>query len=384
MSMIVGVDACRNRSGGARAHLIGILASGDPARHGIREVHVWTHQSLMGSIPDRPWLTRHGPPDLERSLARQLWWQATRLPSEARDAGCDVLFTTDASTLCLFRPMVVLNQDLLAYEPGVMRGNPLSTQRLRVHAIRAVQNWAMRRADGVIFLTEYAARVVQECCGALGVTCQIPHGIGDDFKQTEVTERWPAPGERAIRCVYVSNTALYKHQDSVVAAVAELRRRGHDIRLTLAGGGAGGAQRMLERQIAVSDPEHAFVTQMPFVSQDAVRSVLAGSDIFVFASSCEAFGISLLEAMAVGLPVASSRRSSIPETLGDGGVYFDPEDVSSIADAIEGLIRDPELRRRVAQRAKALAGQYSWSRCADQTWSFIARTCRSARSQNRT
>ena len=77
--VIIGIDASRNRSGGAIAHLQGILNHGDPARNGIHEIHLWAYQSLLDSIPDHPWLTKHNPAALEQSLAKQLWWQATRL-----------------------------------------------------------------------------------------------------------------------------------------------------------------------------------------------------------------------------------------------------------------------------------------------------------------
>ena len=62
------------------------------------------------------------------------------------------------------------------------------------------------------------------------------------------------------------------------------------------------------------------------------------------------------------------------EVLADAGVYFDPEDAESIADAVEQIINDPNLRVRIAQKAKILSDQYSWSRCANETWAFIADT----------
>ena len=72
------------------------------------------------------------------------------------------------------------------------------------------------------------------------------------------------------------------------------------------------------------------------------------------------------------MPIACSNRSSLPETLQDGGVYFDPQDDRSIAEAIEALIADASLRQHLAARAKQLAEPYSWQKCAAQTWDYIA------------
>jgi glycosyltransferase involved in cell wall biosynthesis len=76
--------------------------------------------------------------------------------------------------------------------------------------------------------------------------------------------------------------------------------------------------------------------------------------------------------MASGLPIACSDRGPMPEVLKDGGVYFDPEDPTSIESAIRSLLTDPGLRKRVMARAKQLSDEYSWGRCSAETWRFLA------------
>ena len=78
----------------------------------------------------------------------------------------------------------------------------------------------------------------------------------------------------------------------------------------------------------------------------------------------------------MGLPIASSNRSSIPETLQDGGLYFDPENPAEIAASVEKIILDPVLREQLSHRASQLAKQYSWERCSKETWGFIVDTCK--------
>jgi len=154
-----------------------------------------------------------------------------------------------------------------------------------------------------------------------------------------------------------------------------LRQKGISIELDLVGGGAGPAQDKVNTQIAITDPLGQFTRQHPFVPHEALLTHLNSADIFVFASGCEAFGITLLEAMAVGLPIASSNRSSIPETLQDGGLYFDPEKPAEIASTIEQIILNPSLRTNLSKRASELAKQYSWEHCSSETWGFIVDTC---------
>jgi len=374
---VVGIDASRNRSGGAKAHLIGIMTQGDPLKHGIREVHIWAYRSLLESIPDRPWLMKHSPAELEQSLLTQIWWQRFRFSAELRKAGCAVVLNTDAGTVSTFRPSVTMSRDMLSYEPGEIERFGFSKARLRLILLRFMQNRSLRDCDGAIFLTRYAATVIQKSSGPLGRVAYIPHGVGSDFKQTKQSQPWPLDGKREIRCLYVSNAAMYKHQWVVVRAIEHLRKRGYNLTLTLVGGGSGRAQRLLDAQVVASDPEREFVRQLDFVPQKELPEYLANADLFVFASSCENMPNTLVEAMAVGLPIACSNRGPMPEVLKDGGVYFDPEDEDSISSAIEQIIHGSALRRTIAQRAKTLADQYSWARCADETWEFVVDTYKS-------
>lgn len=73
----------------------------------------------------------------------------------------------------------------------------------------------------------------------------------------------------------------------------------------------------------------------------------------------------------------------MPEVLEDGGVYFDPEDATSIEAALKRLLDDERLRSRVAERAKELATRYSWERCADDTWALARKVIRAPSSRDR-
>lgn len=376
--IVVGIDASRCRSGGARTHLLGILTNADPAAHGIARIHLWSFQELVDALPDYPWLVKHSPMALNGNLARQLLWQAFQLANDVRQAGCHILFTADASTLCRFKPQVVLSQDMLSYEPGVMRLFGWSRARLRLWSILWLQNMAFRHADGVIFLTHYAGRVIQQSCGQLARVRYIPHGVSEDFQRIQRQSKWPQPGQRAIRCLYVSNTALYKHQWEVVRAIETLRRQGIDIRLDLVGGGEGKAQEKLAAQIAASDPNHEFVMQHEFVPQSELMTWLARADCFVFASSCENMPNTLVEAMSAGLPIVCSSRGPMPEILCDAGIYFEPTDDASLVEALRKLINEPALGEKLVNRARSLSRQYSWLRCSNETWGFVVEIARIA------
>lgn len=368
--LTIGVDASRNRSGGARAHLIGIISSLDPVALGIREVHLWSFSEMLEAIPDFSWLIKHKAPNPKFGLLSELLWQKYSLSKELEKAGCDILFSSIASTLCRFKPMVVLSQDLLSYEPGIMNLFGYSVSRLRLILILFMQNKAFRLADGVIFLTEYAAKVIQKSCGPIDNYVSVPHGVNEIFNRTEKTK--PSYNETGkIKCLYVSPVMEYKHQLEVVKAITLLKERGYDVSVSLVGGGSGKYNETLDKYLDINEASKSVVEKVDFLPLDKLPEIFSESDIYIFASSCEAFGIALLEGMRFGLPIACSNRSCLPELLEDGGVYFDPENPESIAGAVEEIIKDEDLRQNISTKAAELSKKYSWARCSKETWEFI-------------
>jgi glycosyltransferase involved in cell wall biosynthesis len=87
----------------------------------------------------------------------------------------------------------------------------------------------------------------------------------------------------------------------------------------------------------------------------------------VFPSLYEGFGLPVLEAMARGVPVASSNRSSLPEVAGDAALLFDPEIVEEIRDAMERLLHDSALAERLRTAGREQAASFTWAQAADLT-----------------
>lgn len=376
----VAIDASRNRSGGTKAHLIGILNAVSPLDHGINEIHLWSYKELLDQIPDYPWLVKHCPPALNFGLVRQVWWQLTQFSSEIKASGCHVLLSTDAGTVCHYDPDVVMSRDMLSFENGEMQRYPLFTfSRFRLLLLKWMQIRSLKRARGALFLTQYAADVIQKFSGQLRQYRVIPHGVSDDFRRCEPVTKL-ADENMPIRCTYVSNADLYKHQWNVIEAISKLRQSGHNISLDLVGAGSGSAVGMVQEAIQKFDPQHNFVSIYPNQQHEMIVEYLKETDIFIFASSCENMPNTLVEAMAAGLPITCSDRGPMPEVLGTAGVYFNPENPQSIASAISLIIGDASLRQELANSAAKRAELYSWRRCAKETWDYLRYINNSVRS----
>ena len=381
--MIIGIDASRIRSGGAIAHIRGILSAFADNPSGTNLVHIWSYRELVKQIPDHHWLVKHCPPALERTLIMQIYWQSFILPSELRKFGCNVLFSPSASTFCSFKPNLVLSQDMLSYEPGIMKKFGFGKKRMRLLAILFLQNLSFRRSVGVIFLTRYAAKVIQDSAGKIVNKKIISHGVDQQFIDAGLALKNKPLSKIPKTLTYVSNATPYKNQLQVIDAVLELREKGYEITLDLVGGGYGSYQETLIAKIKEVDPDGKWLIQHEFVDRGKLINFLSKTDIFIFASSCENLPVTLLEAMAFSLPIACSNRGPMPEVLEDGGEYFNPESVDSILKALEKLLKSKELREKYSTKAYNLSKKYTWQNCSKNTFNTIAKWAQEYHSSNR-
>jgi glycosyltransferase involved in cell wall biosynthesis len=136
-------------------------------------------------------------------------------------------------------------------------------------------------------------------------------------------------------------------------------------RLVLAGGDGFGAEQVRAR--AAVSPARDRIQFSGWVDDRGLAELYARSSLLAFPSLDEGFGIPVLEAMAWGLPVVASNRSSMPEVCGDAALLVNPTDTEALSTAIRSIIESPALAAAMAVRGRERARQRPWSAAASET-----------------
>lgn len=376
MKLAIGIDASNIRAGGGITHLQQMLSAMDPDRSVIDRIVLYGGKNSLAKLPDREWLRKSHVSLLDRTLIFRAFWQQFVLPGLLNRDACNILFSPGGTLpFRLSLPGITMSQNMLPFESKETKRFGLgSLMWFKLKILRWTQARSMRRAQGLIFLTEYAKqcvlKVIKPCCTAITI---IPHGIEERFIQSPRRAKpidvfsWQLP----FSLLYVSIVDVYKHQWKVARAVWQLRQKGFPVRVDFIGPKNPKAFELLLQIQRELDPDGEFISYKGSIPFEELHLAYHDADAFVFASSCENLPNILLEAMASGLPIASSDRGPMPEVLGENGEYFDPENEVSITNSLERLINSVNLRDQMAQGAFLRANEFSWQRCADDTLSFI-------------
>jgi alpha-1,3-rhamnosyl/mannosyltransferase len=106
-----------------------------------------------------------------------------------------------------------------------------------------------------------------------------------------------------------------------------------------------------------------------YVEDELIPPLYAGAAAFCYPSRYEGFGLPALEAMASGVPVLTSNRTSLPEVVGDAGIMVDPDDVDGMRERLRELLEDRAYAENLGRLGLARAQTFSWDRCARETFS---------------
>jgi glycosyltransferase involved in cell wall biosynthesis len=208
----------------------------------------------------------------------------------------------------------------------------------------------VRRADAITAISGHTRdELVALCPRARGKISIVHNPIKPEF----YASGRPMRTGLSPRILFVG-TAKHKNLSRCVEAL-----RGLDVHLQIVGSPT-------DEQYDLLSKSGVLFSSHPNLSDLQLRDAYLEADLLLFASEYEGFGLPILEAQALGVPVVTSSVSSMPEVAGDGALFVDPKSPASIREAVVEVLGSAELRTSLIERGRINLGRFNSSKIAEE------------------
>lgn len=368
MNKILGIDATNIRSSGGANHLIELLKNETLAKKKFSKIIVWGNSDLIKNITSSNFIETKT--INTNSILFKLFWYFIKISQEIKKNNCSII-------LCLGgiyfsqKPYVCLVQNLLPYFDTELKKYNLKF-KIKNFFLKKIYNYTFARAKHLIFLSELSKKIIKKNLNYLPQNNIISHGVDRNkfiFKKKKLNKK-------KIIILYNSAIEPYKNQFNLILAIHKLIIRKYKIKLILLGNKNMHYHKKLLKLINILCLKNYIIFKYEKNFKKIVN-IYNIADIKVYASTCEAFGMSLLEAIASGTPIVASNFSGNREILKKNSIYFDSENVDSIARGIEKMILSDRLRKKLSKNAfNSIKNKFIWKKTAKLTFDTIYKNCK--------
>jgi glycosyltransferase involved in cell wall biosynthesis len=304
-----------------------------------------------------------GPPAISHRPAR-LAWEQTGLPQVAEQVRAEVIHSPHYTMpLRAGRPVVVTVHDVTFFtEPSVHSS-------ARATFFRSATRTALRRASRVVVPSKATRTELERVLEADPSRVDVAyHGVDravfhppDDAERRRVQVRLGLDGTSWI--AFLAKIEPRKNVPGLIRAwIAACEGRDDPPALVVAG--ASGWDDDVDRVVR-EVPSHLRLLRPGYLRITDLPAFLGGAVLLAYPTLGEGFGLPVLEGMACGAPVLTSRRLSIPEVGGDAVAYTDVE-VPALTESISALLDDEPRRRELSRLGLERAAGFTWDRSAEQ------------------
>lgn len=318
------------------------------------------------------------PAFVAKTLGRFVWEQ-TGLPALARRLDADIVHSPHYTF-----PVLTRRRRVVTLHDATFFSDPHVHSRVKRVFFRSWTRAALRRADVCITPSAATADELRRTGIRIRTRLRVAH-LGIDHRAFRPPTADELTAVRAALGVddgpwiaFLGTLEPRKNVPALVRAVAAIARdRGKERTPALVLAGARGWDSTIDGAVETARAD-AEIVRPGYLDFHLLAALLGGSELTVYPSLGEGFGLPVLEAMASGAAVLTTRRLALPEIGGDAVAYTEPDD-ASIRVAIEELLDDPVRREDLRARALSRSAGFTWRRTADEHLAAYSEAMGSAR-----
>jgi glycosyltransferase involved in cell wall biosynthesis len=248
--------------------------------------------------------------------------------------------------------------------------HPTTTPRAKRIYYRTLVRRSVRRASAVFVATDTVGRELRAFEPSVaGRIWRTPEGVSPGYllngdRESSVASRLSRAPRRDF--LFVGTLEPRKNLERILAAHGSLCRQDPSFPALRLVGAKGWEDRGIRRALA-AHPDPARLHRLGYSPKDALRDEYDSALALLYPSIYEGFGLPVVEAMARGCPVLTSRDIATEEVAGSAALLVNPLEEGEIERGMALLAKDAGLRDELARRGRLRAAEFSWRRCAEST-----------------
>jgi len=256
-------------------------------------------------------------------------------------------------------PTVVTVHDLTFFD------HPEWHERSKVTYFRPMIRAAVRRADAVVCVSAHTAARLRARLDPDAPVAVVPHGVDHErFRPAVIAgpdlEALARHGIVPPFVAFAGTIEPRKNLGALVGAFARIAPDHPGLRLVLAGSDGWGAEAV--RDAIARSGAATRIVRPGYLPDDALVALFRQAAVVAYPSREEGFGLNVLEALACGAPLVTSRGSATEEVAGDAALLADPDDETELADGLRRALDDPACAARLRTTGPMRAAEYTWAR----------------------
>jgi glycosyltransferase involved in cell wall biosynthesis len=297
-----------------------------------------------------------------------------RFPQQVTQQVADIFHIIDPSEAHItywlkkkHQPVVVTCHDLANfYYQDNLQGSvelPFVSRAMWLHALKG-----MKYADRVVAVSSVTAKDTTQILNIEPARISvIPNAVEPIFQplpqeQAKAFRQKSGISLQTVCLLNVGSNHPRKNLSTILKVLENLQRRGLPIHLWKVGADFTDEQKAFIQTQGLEN----HVSYLGKPDKSTLVQIYNGADMLIAPSLHEGFGITLLEAMACGIPVITSKVSAMPEVVGNAGVLVDPTDCQAIADAVCHLHNNHDYYQELVNKGLVRAQSFTWKKTAEQ------------------
>jgi hypothetical protein len=320
--MILAIDASYSVTGGSLSQLIQFIDSADPIKHKFNKIILFAHPKTLKLIKDKKFLVKESIP-FNSTLVKFIY--NFFIYKKLNYHQCDILLIFGGTSFCRFLPKISIAHNLLPFDKNILDKyfyNYEWINYFKFHLLRFMQIRNFNKSNGIIFFHKFTKYKIFKSIKKKNYNI-IPPLI--DLKNIKKKIK------KNVIC-YITNYQLYKNDLQAVKALY-LFAEENDYKVYFVGKQKGKHFEVVKNYL--NNHNNNNIELVDEIHPLKVLDILRVSKIFLLASSCENFSVSLLEAIATKNFILSSNRQPMKNILRERAIYFNEFNYRSIYSALE-------------------------------------------------